>query len=138
MIFLHLFLGIIAPLIIPIYDLLFYSLKIQSKKPNSVYGSKKESAVAHESNRNIKKNAFFSELPSAFIGSSIWGLTYKVDNISAELGWLTIWLICIFVAIGFYIAEKKTESKWFVKLSLLFELLLIVLVFIRIFGIFFC
>jgi len=82
--------AIIAPCIVPCFDFIL-------SKVNIPYVSGKN---ANSKNTGIKRlNTFIRELPSAFIGNGIWGISYRIKGEYIAI-WIIVYLIVLFVSLA--------------------------------------
>ena len=89
-IIIDLLVAIIAPCIVPYFDFILSNVNIPyitGKNENS-------------KSTGIKKlNTFIRELPSAFIGNGIWGISYRIKGEYIAI-WIIVYLVVLFISLA--------------------------------------
>jgi hypothetical protein len=91
--------GIISPLLIPVFDHWLYMVK----KPYIMLLPGKKQKLEDE-----KMSIFFKEFPTAFIGNAIWGMTYQIKTFT-ETNFIWV-IIYAFIALSSYFAIMYSNS----------------------------
>jgi hypothetical protein len=124
MLIVDLLIAIIAPLFVPI----FYHFLSTPIKPSVTRNSSAKKA-------DYKKSVsiFMMELPTAYIGNAIWGMTYRINSGNYSIYWTIYCFIALFSCIPILCSRNIKKPILYQILILLFYLLLCVLSIIRIF-----
>lgn len=120
MIIVDILISLVAPLIVPLYEFLLSGVNVPG-----VNGKNNDSERTEE----LHLHPFLKSLPSAFIGNSIWGLTYSMENLNWVAGYTAIILFSI--ALMIYCCWGRGIKAQRV-LVLIFAFILFVLTIIRI------
>lgn len=120
--FFNAILGIFIPLMIPIFNV-FCLRKDNKEFENMKLGR-----------RLLKYFSDFTwELPSAFIGNSIWGISYRTEKIIDETWWFGFFFLSIFFSISFYVAERnRPHTNLLFILIWIYEILLVFFIILRV------
>lgn len=112
--------ALIAPCVVPAYELFLSKVNV----PNIIGAN--ESSIKGQSEF---LDPFLRSLPSAFIGNSIWGITYAMNNMT----WVGIYVILLICSVGLLIISKwEIHLKVIKYLNLISSILLILLTAVRI------
>jgi hypothetical protein len=121
--------AIIAPLFIPIFNQLLNNIG----KPNLI--RKSASKTGDVDNSDV--STFMKELPTAFIGNAIWGMTYRLGSNSYDYTWTIVYcFIALFSCIPILYSRGYKNSKNYKRFIWIGCFILFVIAIIRIFNLF--
>lgn len=97
MILVEILVSLVAPCIVPIYDFLLAKVNVPI-----IIGKNENSPKTKEE----KLHPFVKGLPSAFIGNSIWGFTYGINDVN----WVVSYFLIILWSIGLLLLSNWKDK----------------------------